>query len=87
VAIAGAIIATGIILALFLLVIVVQFELRHRHVWTIVSRREQPSPFEVMRPHLAGKFDWQGDPRQAAIRPVIVERRCETCGTEEIVRV
>jgi hypothetical protein len=85
VAIAGAIIATGIILALFLLV--VQFELRHRHVWTIVSRREQPSPFEVMRPALKGEFDWRGDPRQAAIRPVIVERRCEACGTEEIVRV
>jgi len=61
---------------------------RHRHVWKIVKQVEQPSPFDVMAekgaiptkvtdPHVHMMF----------ARSVIVTRRCDLCGTEEVRRV
>lgn len=60
----------------------------HKHIWTVLSQEEQPSPCEVAAQsrYTVEKYDsWR--PSEFFERPVIVRRKCSRCGTEEVVRV
>ena len=59
-------------------------DVMHRHTWTIVDQREQPSPIELIGTREVNGF---GSIYDLAIKPVIVTRKCEKCGTEEVKRI
>lgn len=61
---------------------------KHRHVWSVLSQEEQPAPGELTpgKPRVEGALGFEFM-RTFYVRPVIVKRKCDVCGTEEVVRV
>jgi hypothetical protein len=56
------------------------------HIWKIIQKEEQPSPFEIMSRE--GLRTLSGfNPDTVGIRSVIVTRYCQKCLTQEVVRV
>lgn len=63
---------------------------RHRHVWKVIDKDEQLSPQdELLRAGVStsGVKVPGHAVHEFLHKPVIVTRRCETCGNEEVRRV
>lgn len=58
---------------------------RCRHVWKITQRDDQPSGFEQLA--VAHLTQVENLSNHMFERPVIVQSRCETCGTEKVERI
>lgn len=59
-----------------------------KHVWKVVDKIEQAAPIEVVQKagvrKMEGSYDsWE----RMGTKPVVVTRRCECCGLEEVRRV
>lgn len=59
----------------------------HRHIWKIISKEEQLSPWENMTKLGATSIDWRGDPRDAHRKDIIVRSHCDICKNEKIERI
>ena len=61
---------------------------RHRHIWKVLSSETHPSVLDQTH----GQFNYKGgfglvSLEQLNRRDVVVTRKCEICGTEEVKRI